>query len=167
MIWKDVKGYEGLYKVNEAGDVVSIERRGNWRGTHIMIPMNDKRGYRQLCLTKNGKAKTIKIHRLVAEAFIPNPNNFPEVNHIDEDKWNCHVSNLEWCDRLHNMRHGTRIQRMSTPVAMCSENGEIVNIYPSIQEACRKNNFRCAGNISNVLKGKAIRAYGYKWKEIS
>ena len=103
MIWKDVKGYEGLYKVNQHGDVMSNARRGNRYGTHIMKPQDDGHGYRQLCLSKNGKQKSVRIHRLVAEAFVPNPNGYTEVNHIDEDRWNCDASNLEWCSRKYNV----------------------------------------------------------------
>ena len=83
VIWKDIKGYEGLYKVNNAGDVLSIARKGNWRGNHLLVPSNDGHGYRQVNICKNGKLKSVKVHRLVAEAFIPNPYNLPQVNHID------------------------------------------------------------------------------------
>lgn len=166
MIWKDVKGYEGLYKVNQHGDVMSNARRGNRYGTHIMKPQDDGHGYRQLCLSKNGKQKSVRIHRLVAEAFVPNPNGYTEVNHIDEDRWNCDASNLEWCSRKYNVSYGTRTAKTSSKVGMYSQDMELINVYGSIREACRANNFNTPGNISNVLKGKAATAYGYVWKEV-
>lgn len=165
MIWKDVNGYEGLYKVNQYGDVMSIARRGNRYGTHIMKPQNDGHGYRQLTICKDGKQKSVKVHRLVAEAFVPNPNNYTEVNHIDENRWNCNASNLEWCSRDYNVKYGSRTQKTARNVEMYSDSGEFIRSFKSIREACRINHFKNPGNISNVLKGNATFAYGYRWKE--
>lgn len=166
VIWKDVKGYEGLYKVNNMGDVLSIARRGNWRGTHLLTPSNDGRGYRQVNICKNGKLKSIKVHKLVAEAFVPNPHGYKEINHIDENKWNCEAKNLEWCTRNYNVHYGTRTKKTSKKIAMYSADGVFVRTYDSIREAGRLNHFKTCGAISNVLKGKAKTAYGYKWKEV-
>lgn len=112
MIYKDVVGYEGLYEVSTHGIVRSVDRRVALRGNLMQLkkgkalkPAKDKLGYLNCALSKFNKLKSFKVHRLVAIAFLPNPYNLPEVNHLDCNKLNNHVSNLEWCDRLHNMRH--------------------------------------------------------------
>ena len=97
---KDVCGYEGLYKVDENGNVFSV--RNNKLLKRMMFPSGYE--YVHLCNGK-GKTKLFRVHRLVAETFIPNPNNLPEVNHKDGDKLNNNVKNLEWCTNLENMRH--------------------------------------------------------------
>lgn len=165
-IWRDVVGYEGLYKVSNKGEILSIKRKGNWRGDHLMIPQDNGYGYPQVCMSKNGKNKTEKVHQIVAKAFIPNPEHLTEINHIDEDKWNCSVNNLEWCSRQYNVNYGTRTQRTSKKVAMYSMNMEFIREYNSIREACRENNMKSPGSVSNALKGKSHSAYGYKWMEV-
>ena len=165
MTWKSVKGYEGLYAVNENGRVFAFKRPHCYRKAHYMTPAPDTHGYPMVCLCKNGKNTTRRVHRLVAEAFIPNPNALPEINHIDEDKTNCAAYNLEWCDHKYNINYGARTEKTCRPVSMYSCNMELIKTYPSLREACRDNDFRCPGNISNVLNGKAKTAYGYVWKE--
>ena len=114
--WKPIKDYEGIYEVSNYGRVKSLERviynSGTKNGLYtihekiIKQRINKKRhGYCELSLHKNGKEKRFKVHRLVAEAFIPNPNNLPEVNHIDGNKENNHASNLEWCTSKENKEH--------------------------------------------------------------
>jgi hypothetical protein len=99
--WRDIEGYEGLYQVSNMGRVKSLHRSGR-----ILRPMHrncDK--YLRISLHKNGKVKYEYLHRLVAKAFIPNPYNFPETNHIDTDPRNCKAYNLEWCTKKHNLNH--------------------------------------------------------------
>lgn len=117
-IWKDVVGYEGYYRVSNKGRVKSIDRtvigqhgKINLKGKMLSTPKNED-GYECFGLTRDGKAKGAKVHRVVAEAFIPNPNNYPEINHKDEDKANNVVENIEWCDRKYNMNYGTVQERM-------------------------------------------------------
>jgi hypothetical protein len=107
--WKDIKGYEGYYQVSNLGNVKSLDRVV-WNGKvfhkrigKILKPKGDR--YYELCLTKQGKLKKVYIHRLVAQAFIPNPNNKAEVNHMDGNKVNNHISNLEWCTSKENKKH--------------------------------------------------------------
>ena len=106
-IWRDVVGFEGLYKVSNLGNVKSLNynRTGKEK---LMKPQTDGHGYLQVMLYKDGKYKIKKIHRLVAEAFIPNPDNLPCVNHKDENKTNNKEFNLEFCTYEYNNNYGTR-----------------------------------------------------------
>ena len=100
--WKAIPGYEGLYEVSNMGNVRNVRRN-----TLLRLSKTNNR-YIRVSLCKNGIKTGLTVHRLVAEAFIPNPDNLPEVNHKDEDKTNNRVENLEWCDHKYNMNYGTR-----------------------------------------------------------
>ena len=111
-IWKDIKGYEGLYQVSNYGRVKSLEKidlKGYHRREKILITSCGSDGYCQVGLTKKNIRKMYKAHRLVAEAFIPNPENKPQINHIDGDKTNNVMKNLEWVTREENMQHAYKI----------------------------------------------------------
>lgn len=117
--WKDIKDYKGFYQVSDCGRVRSLERDIYYpNGTvhHLkekVLAFNlDRGGYQYVSLSLNGKIKSIKVHRLVAEAFIPNPENKPQVNHKNEIKTDNSVENLEWCDAGYNVNYGTRNERM-------------------------------------------------------
>ena len=110
-IWKNIVGYEGKYQISNLGRVKSLKDRYGYR-ERILKPSTNKRGYKKVVLVKVGeKRKTFLVHRLVAEAFIPNPNNYSEVNHKDENPSNNNVDNLEWCTRKYNINYGTAIER--------------------------------------------------------
>lgn len=105
--WKPIEGYEGRYEVSNYGRVKSLK-------TNDLISQRiDKNGYYQLKLHKDGKARNYLVHRLVAKAFIPNPNNFPIINHIDINPLNNHVDNLEWCSYKYNLNFKTRNETLS------------------------------------------------------
>lgn len=108
-IWKDIKGYEGLYQVSNYGRVKSFKHNKE----KLRKEVKDNMGYLIVNLSKNGNKKIYKIHRLVAEAFLQNPNNYPQVNHKDENKINNRADNLEWCTAKYNSNYGTRNERMS------------------------------------------------------
>lgn len=108
-IWKDIPGYEGKYEVSNLGRVRSLK----FNKTKILKQDTNKRGYKRVNLYKNGKKKNYWVHRLVAIAFISNPNNYKEVNHKDENTSNNNVKNLEWCTREYNNNYGTRTKRAS------------------------------------------------------
>lgn len=153
--WIDVKGYEGLYKVSNYGRVKSNRK--------ILKNRNHTSGYLQVNLSKRGHSENKYIHRLVAEAFIDNPNNFSEVNHKDENKLNNRVDNLEWCSRQYNNTYGTKIKRTSEnnyKKVLCVETNTTFN---SIIEAAKTLNIN-AGNITLVCKGLRKTAGSYHWK---
>ena len=113
-IWRPVVGYEGLYEVSSYGRVRSLDRydrRNQFRKGKLLKNRDNGNGYLICILSKNGIVKNKYIHRLVLEAFIPNPDNLSEVNHKDEDKTNNNVDNLEWCDRKYNCNYGSKIER--------------------------------------------------------
>lgn len=104
-IWKDIVGYENKYQISSWG------RLRNTNG--IMKPMFASNGYLVACLWKNNKQRKFVMHRLVAQAFLENPQNYKEINHIDEDKTNNRVENLEWCSHKYNMNYGTLKEKIS------------------------------------------------------
>lgn len=110
-IWKSVKGFEGLYEVSNFGEVKSLPRNGTILKPRLLIGFIDSGGYQQVLLSSKRVHK--KIHRLVAEAFIPNPDNKPCVNHIDRIKTNNHIDNLEWCTYKENTIHSFNTGRRS------------------------------------------------------
>ena len=179
-VWKDIAGYEGFYKVSDKGNVYSVERidsRGRRIGGIILKPRYARDGYIQAGLCKNGMRKYKYVHRLVSEAFIPNPESLPEINHIDEVKDNNNVENLEWCTREHNLNHGTRteraVQAQSKKVrAVNIKTGEVIR-FKSTSEAGRKGynkggvSAACRGYYKDGRTGKLIGGgciyRGHRW----
>lgn len=160
-VWKDIQGYEGLYKVSSLGRIKNVKGL-------IRKPRLYKDGYFDIKLSKNGKNKTKRINRLVALAFIPNPNNYPMVNHKDENKLNNRIDNLEWCTNKYNCNYGTAIERMakaiSKPIIMCDLNGNDLKEFKSLLDASNYLNKPNSSTISNCLNGRYKSAYGYIWK---
>lgn len=111
-LWATIKGYEGLYEVSNYGNVRSLK----YGKIKYLKPSNNGNGYNQVILCKNGKTKQFTVHRLVANAFIENPLNLPQINHKDENKLNNKVENLEWCDSRHNIRHSQAKQVMGISI---------------------------------------------------
>ena len=167
-IWKDITGYEGLYQISSWGRVKSFHR--NKEKLLKLNPVKD--GYLCVYLFKNGKGKQHQVHRLVAQAFIPNPDNLPCVNHKDEVKTNNHVGNLEFCSYQYNNTYGTAIQRrkekrlngvQSKTVYQYTLDGEFVAEYPSTREVERQLGFYQTA-ISSVCLGKGKTYKGYIWR---
>lgn len=141
-IWKDVNGYEGLYQVSSLGNVKSV------RNDRVLKPCIHKLGYASVMLYKNNRPKRYNIHRLVATAFLDNNNHYDLVNHIDENKSNNKVDNLEWCSREYNMRFGTARRRMSEKrghearnkksVLQIDDTGTVIKVFESITQAARE-----------------------------
>ena len=110
-IWRDVVGYEGLYKVSNFGRIKSLPRNGTVKYERLLRQKVTNKGYCTVALSKHGKIKYKMVHRLVAEAFLDNPNNLPQVNHKNENKLKNYVDNLEWCDAHYNMTYGVHAER--------------------------------------------------------
>lgn len=110
--WKEILGYEGLYQVSNTGRVRSLNYRRTGK-TKVIKQSTNKGGYKSVCLYKDGKLKGYSVHRLVALAFIPNPLNLPQVNHIDENPSNNAVWNLEWCTPKYNSNYGNCRKKIS------------------------------------------------------
>lgn len=168
-IWKDITGYEGLYQVSTFGRVKSIPHliRANINGGKRMTEEYIKNttvgwhGYVWVNLCKNGKTKTYSVHRLVAMAFLENPHSLPAVNHIDGNKENNLVRNLEWCTNSENQIHASINGLMKNAKKVkCVETGKE---YRNSCEAERKTGIS-SRTIRNVCSGKGIRAGGYKWE---
>ena len=168
-IWKDIPGYEGIYQVSNEGRIKSIPHciKANKHGGKRIAEERIKNitigwhGYLWVSLCKNGKSKTYSVHRLVAITFIKNPNEFPAVNHIDGNKENNHVSNLEWCTNHENQMHASRnglLPRSKTVI--CIETGKL---YQSSGEAERETGI-CGRNIRSACAGKYKTAGGHRWK---
>ena len=177
-IWKDIKGYEGYYQVSNLGRVKSL----NYNHTSkekILSPAINKKGYYVVSLSE-----TTYVHKLVAETFLPNPDNLPCVNHKDENKQNNVVwinedgsidfekTNLEWCTYKYNINYGTSVKRASIKkingkkaktVLQYDLEGNLIKEWPSVNEIERTLGFR-TGNICSCCNGCYKQAYGYIWK---
>ena len=157
-VWKDVPGYDGIYQVSNLGNVRTVK---------MMKPFKIWNGYSVVSFYKDGKEKHQLIHRLVAQAFLENPNNLPQVNHKDENKENNVVDNLEWCTRSYNRHYGTSIQRMiknkSKKISQYSLDGKFIAEHQSAIEIERMYGYDHS-TIAKCCNGKQTQAYGYMWK---
>lgn len=180
--WKPVVGYEGLYEVSDLGRVRSIRRitRVIRNGSEVLFPTGGKtlkpqkanHGYKAVWLYGKGgtckkNGKSFLIHRLVAMAFCPNPNNYNEVNHKNEIKWDNRAENLEWCTHKENTNYGTaqarRVEKQSYMVDQFDLNGNYIATYKSMCEAARITGVTYS-NINNCLTGKYRQAKGFLWR---
>ena len=165
-IWKDIKGYEGLYQVSNIGRVRSL-KRNNTDGKILKQCIN-KDGYLRVDLSKNNIKSTKRVHRLVAETFIDNAKNLPVINHKDENKTNNKVTNLEFCTHQYNstykkinIRKGLAQRK---PIVQLKNNIQI-KIWDSATSASKELRIS-RGNIVSVLKGKRKRAGNFEWKYV-
>lgn len=172
-IWKDIKGYEGFYQVSNLGNVKSLERYRSVKQSGIqllkerILKYSFRGGYKYVVLYKNDNGKKYNIHRLVAESFIPNINNKPCVNHIDEDILNNNILNLEWVTYSENTRHGNCTNKISEaksiPIIMKDKTtGNILKRYKSAVEAEQDGFSRHC--ICICCKGRIKSHKGYKWE---
>lgn len=201
-VWKDIViekngkiyDYTGLYQVSNLGRVRSLDRidaSGHKRQGKVLNCKPDKKGYVYVSLCKNAKLERFQVHRLVATAFIPNPDNLPVVNHQDENPSNCHVDNLEWCTHQYNINYGTAMERKiekmkgrefseeqkqkmrdnhadftgsKNPRArkiVCIETGQV---FTTAKEARDYYGIKNRSAICNCCKDKQKTAGGYHWK---
>ena len=144
--WKDIKNYENIYKVNKNGKIINI-KRNKIRKSRI-----DKYGYERIILNKNNKKQNLLVHRLVAEAFIPNPNNLPQINHKDENKQNNNVNNLEWCTQKYNCNYGTKNERAKLKISQANKGK-----HYSINTEFKKGNIAWNKNINTYYRAKKVK----------
>lgn len=164
--WKDIVGFEGLYKVSNMGRVMSFNRpRGIGRRAEgrILKLAHYTNGYLWITLCKDKQHHAFSISRLVAKHFVPNPKGYPEVNHIDEDKENNRADNLEWCDRKYNCNYGHRNDPISSPVVQLTLDGKFVREFCSQQEASRITGIQ-QSDISRCCTGRRKSSKGYTWR---
>lgn len=167
--WRDVKGYEGLYQVSNKGNVKSIPHliKANISGGTRITKGKEKKarkgwhGYKTISLCKEGELKTCLLHRLVAEAFVDNPNNLPAVNHIDGDKDNNSCSNLEWCTNADNSRHAVESGLITTAKKVrCIETNTVYRCSKDAEISTGIN----ARNIRSACQGRYKTSGGYHWE---
>ena len=169
--WRDIKGYEGKYQVSNLGRIKSINYKKRKGCEGILSPIYDSEGYCRVFLYKNNKSRKFTIHRLVAQTFIPNPNNLPQVNHKDENKANNYASNLEWCDCKYNQNYGTRNKRIGKTLGkktLCVTTGEIFNstIEASIKYGVDNRRISECCNKKRNSAGKLPTGEKLKWMYI-
>lgn len=183
MTWKDIVGFEGLYMVSDAGTITSVSRIVTHRGFDRFIvgkekkQQLDKYGYKCIKLSKDGRKHHFTVHRLVATAFIDNPKNKAQVNHIDGDKTNNSVENIEWCTAKENVSHSWKFgisksqkgiprnnkveqPKRRRPVLQISQSGQSIILHDSISDAIGYT----ATHIVNCCKGKVKMHKGYRWE---
>lgn len=146
---KDIKNYEGLYAVTSCGKVWSYKRK------KFLEPTDNGKGYLYVGLIKDGQRKMYRIHRLVADAYLPNPENLPEVDHIDNDKTHNYLNNLQWITHIDNNR-----KSHNKPILQFTLDGEFIREWPSTTDVGKE----VIKNINHCLKGRNKTAYGFVWK---
>lgn len=181
-IWKDIEGYEGLYQVSNEGNVKSLKREITYKDgrkklikERILKKILSDLGYYHVMLCKNGISKRFKIHRLVANAFIPNINNLPIINHKDENPKNNSVENLEWCDQNYNVHYGTMIERgrekqlnrkdLSKEIEQYTLDGKLIEVFKSSREIERKYPQYKSTSVTRCCRGGQI--LNGKWQTIN
>lgn len=178
-VWKDIKGYEGLYRISNTGKVLSLQYMGGYT-TRELKPRIHKRGYLWVSLRNNGVEGHYLIHRLVADAFIENPNNYACVNHKDENPANNNVENLEWCTHLYNVHYSMKkhperynslgnVGKANKPyrnfkkIKQLSLDGEFICEFPNVSTITREKGYNST-HIKMCCENKQKTAYGYKWE---
>lgn len=188
-VWRDVVGYEGQYKVSSLGRVKRIpttrvrkDGKPYEIAGEILVSQHEiKKGYLRVCLGKKSLVKHFLVHRLVADAFIPNPNNLPQVNHKNSNKQDNRVENLEWCTNEYNYHYGDRLKTFiasyGVPVEQYTMDGRFIQKFEYASLAAKA----VGGGVSNIIsaaRGAVVRdskgfkytvrsAYGYRWKVCS
>jgi hypothetical protein len=181
-IWKDILGFEGIYMISSFGNVKSMDRQirqvradGSVRITHykgrILKQITNRLGYLMIMLS-NGNKKNCSVHRLVALAFIPNPENKSDVNHKNGVKTNNKMDNLEWATHSENMKHAhnTGLIINTKPISQFTNDGKWIRDWSSISEAHRENGFdmsaisNCINSKTKTLCGSTRTSYGFIWK---
>ena len=176
-VWRPVRDFEGLYEVSNLARVRSLDIKTYQRFPSgvfsyvtrkgVMKKQYINRGYLSVRLNKDGVGFTKFVHRLVAEAFVPNPDNLPEVNHKDEDRTNNLPRNLEWCTNLYNVNYGTgkyrKTENYRKQIEQLTLDGQHVAYFESARQCARVTTYKQAA-LWQALNGKTKTAYGYQWR---
>ena len=173
--WRPVVGYETLYLVSDKGNVKSLSKSITYSDGRVrkynekMLKLQiSKTGYIIVNLSKDGHQCTKYVHRLVAEAFLPNPEQLLEINHIDEDKSNNCSDNLEWCSRKYNNHHSriteTLNKNKKVPVLQLTLDGTFIKRWEGVREAARGLGMKTHKHIRECCLNQAKSCYGFKWK---
>jgi len=171
--WKDVIGYEGVYKVSDKGRVIRVKKIRGTSGDNILIPQKNESGL-YVKLRNLGNDKSFQIHRLVGEAFIPNYENKPQINHKDGNRWNNFKDNLEWMTQSENITHShNELEREFTAygenhnnsmsISQYTKKGVLINVYGSVNEAGRQLSIDFS-NIAKCGRGERKSVGGFIWK---
>lgn len=184
MPWKSVENYEALYEVSDSGEIRSVDHYANTGIRHvnqriikgrILVPHLKRTGYFTVDLCKSGKVKTTLVHRLVATAFVPNPNNLRFVNHLDSDRTNNRASNLEWVTSSENRNHGIKSGNVvfrQTRAVECIDTQQVFDqakiaaqwVQDNYPERINGSIKVAAQNIRSSCNGRTPKAYGFTWK---
>ena len=173
--WKPVKNYEQYYEVSSLGRIRSLDRKTIFKdgrvrqfyGKVLIINTVNNSGYLTVSLHDRGKSKTFLVHRIVAEAFVENPNQYTEVNHIDQNKKNNRVENLEWCTNKENVNHGNEIERGAKKqrrnFVQLDMDGNLVKVWSGFKKMQRETGVQ-RKSVYECCVGKRDSYMGYKWK---
>lgn len=171
-IWKDIPNYEGYYQARNLGRIRSVDREIDVNGKNqhckfkckqlikgkIMKSKLTKDGYYEIGLTKNGKTKYIRVHRLIAITFIPNLNNYPVINHINHNRLDNRVENLEWCSIKYNTRYSN-----AKKIIQLDKNKKQVKLWECMSDVYNELGI-CVSNLSKCCHNNNLTAGGYHWK---
>lgn len=177
MLWRTIAGYEGYYEVSTDGQVRSLNRTVRSRsgrtkrlkGQQMKLTYSKSSGYMVVNLRKFGASEVIPVHILVATMFLPNPYDYPMVNHKDGNKTNNHVENLEWATYSHNNIHALENnlrKPRGIPVMQCTLDGYLIEVYDSVFQAARETDIS-AGSISQCINHHTYTAGGFVWIKLS
>lgn len=157
--WRDIKNYEGRYQVSNFGRIKSL------KGSEKILKLDCRRGYPYVVLRKNHNSRGIAVHRLVAKMFIPNPENKAQVNHIDGNKTNNKVENLEWCSPKENVIHSNRVleRGRGKKIKQYDRQGNLLRVWLNAYQASETTG-TCRRNINACCNGLYHSAGGYVWK---
>ena len=190
-IWKDIKGFEDRYQISNFGNVKSL-RYGGRNEIRNLVPKVNNKGYEWVELFANGERRCLQVHRLVADAFLPNPNKYPIINHKDENPRNNRVENLEWCDQKYNVHyyfehHKERYKKLNfdkgprnhrrrdgcfwingpskrkKKVIQIDKDGNTIKIWDNVSQIARERNMS-QWSITQCCEGKRKTAYGCIWR---
>lgn len=169
-LWKDIDGYEGLYQVSNLGNVRSLKWRRTKTIKNLCLKRHNK-GYLQVGLTKDNVSKMYLVHRLVAQAFMENPNNYECINHKDENKQNNIVENLEWCTKAYNNQYSRkkhcfskrRGKEISKNILQLDLENRVIKIWENSRTIFLETGMK-QWSISECCRGNRNQAYGYKWQ---